>query len=166
MTQKQQSNNTVNATTAGHNNGNSNADNDIEQAAASIQIDASGLYKTHHTHLTDAEREQYKEQPTPLTEALRQRIQVRGPMTIAQYMGECLTHPLYGYYSRKEHILPSPSASSTATANSMRGDFITSPEVSQVYGELLCLWFILVWTQLGEPPRIQFIELGPVSSIL
>jgi hypothetical protein len=137
---------------------------DDDSNTSSIEIDSSGLYKRHHTHLSDADRQQYKEAATPLTDELRHRIRVRGPMSIAEYMNECLTHPLHGYYSTKENILPSPSSSpSSSSSSSVRGDFITSPEISQVYGELLCIWYIAVWMQLGQPGRIQFIELGPVS---
>ncbi|KAK9826002.1 hypothetical protein WJX74_004410 [Apatococcus lobatus] len=76
-------------------------------------------------------------------------IQFRGgPITVAEYMSEVLTNPTAGYYSRQE-------------AFGERGDFITSPEVSQIFGEMVGIWCITVWQQLGMPEQLRLIELGP-----
>ncbi len=42
-----------------------------------------------------------------------------------------------------------------------KGDFITAPEISQMFGELLGLWMLEVWRQQGSPKRIKLVELGP-----
>ncbi|XP_055333334.1 protein arginine methyltransferase NDUFAF7, mitochondrial-like isoform X2 [Paramacrobiotus metropolitanus] len=84
---------------------------------------------------------------------LGQRIKATGAITVAEYMKECLTNPMYGYYTRKNPI-------------GRQGDFITSPEVCQIFGELLTLWCINEWAIAGAPTAFQIIELGPGSGIL
>jgi NADH dehydrogenase [ubiquinone] 1 alpha subcomplex assembly factor 7 len=88
------------------------------------------------------------EAPTPLEGEIRRLIGIAGPMPIADYMRLCLTHPQYGYYSTRD-----PFGSS--------GDFITSPEISQMFGELIGLWMAQVWRQMGAPDNIRIVELGP-----
>ncbi|CAI7881477.1 unnamed protein product [Closterium sp. NIES-54] len=41
------------------------------------------------------------------------------------------------------------------------GDFITSPEISQMFGEMVAVWAMMAWQQLGAPPRVHLVELGP-----
>ena len=84
----------------------------------------------------------------PLEADLRRRIAISGPMPIAQYMAACLCHPEHGYYMTRD---PFGAA----------GDFITAPEISQMFGELIGLWAAAVWRQMGSPANIRLIELGP-----
>jgi NADH dehydrogenase [ubiquinone] 1 alpha subcomplex assembly factor 7 len=79
---------------------------------------------------------------------IRRRIAVSGPMSVAQYMAVCLSDPKYGYYMRRDPL-------------GARGDFITAPEISQMFGELIGLWAIAVWKLMGEPESVRLIELGP-----
>src|ERR1700743_1867140 len=65
-----------------------------------------------------------------------------------RYMEMCLTHPRYGYYVAKDPL-------------GREGDFITAPEVSQMFGELLGLWAASVWQALVAPPILRLIEPGP-----
>ena len=67
---------------------------------------------------------------------------------MARYMEVCLSDPKYGYYRRREPI-------------GAAGDFITAPEVSQMFGELIGLWCAVTWYQMGAPERIHLVELGP-----
>lgn len=85
---------------------------------------------------------------TPLGEELRRLITAEGPITVERYMGLCLTHPRHGYYIGRE---PFGAA----------GDFVTAPEVSQIFGELIGLWAATVWQMMGEPPEVRLVELGP-----
>jgi NADH dehydrogenase [ubiquinone] 1 alpha subcomplex assembly factor 7 len=85
---------------------------------------------------------------TPLALKLRAQIAVHGPLGIAEYMQACLLDPTHGYYN-------------TSDAIGRRGDFITAPEIAQVFGELIGLWCAVVWQQMGSPERIDLIELGP-----
>ena len=84
----------------------------------------------------------------PLEAEIRRRIAVAGPMPVAEYMGLCLAHPQYGYYVTTDPL-------------GLRGDFITAPEVSQMFGELIGLWLATIWQQLGSPENIRLVELGP-----
>jgi len=86
--------------------------------------------------------------PTPLAEELCARIRRDGPISVAAYMDACLHHPVHGYYRKRDAIGRS-------------GDFITAPEISQVFGELIGLWCAVVWRQMGEPRTLNLIELGP-----
>ncbi|MDO9413678.1 MAG: SAM-dependent methyltransferase [Pseudolabrys sp.] len=85
---------------------------------------------------------------TPLDIEIRRRIAAAGPMPIDQYMGLCLADPEHGYYTTRDPL-------------GARGDFITAPEISQMFGELIGLWMTAVWRQMGAPNPIRVIELGP-----
>ncbi len=85
---------------------------------------------------------------TPLALQLKERIRREGPMTVAQFMQACLHDPEHGYYRRRAAI-------------GAAGDFITAPEISQAFGELIGLWCAVVWQQMGSPERVSLIELGP-----
>ena len=85
---------------------------------------------------------------TPLEQRLRARIRRDGPMSVADYMGAALGDPEHGYYRRRDPL-------------GAAGDFVTAPEISQVFGELIGLWCIVTWRQMGAPARFHLIELGP-----
>jgi NADH dehydrogenase [ubiquinone] 1 alpha subcomplex assembly factor 7 len=85
---------------------------------------------------------------TPLARLLIERIAAAGPMTMAEYMAECLMHPVHGYYSTRDPL-------------GARGDFITAPEISQMFGELLGLCLAQAWLDQGAPPALVLAELGP-----
>ena len=84
----------------------------------------------------------------PLEAEIRRLISIAGPMPIAQYMATCLSHPIHGYYMTRD---PFGAA----------GDFITAPEISQMFGELIGLWAAAVWRQMGSPENVRLVELGP-----
>ena len=85
---------------------------------------------------------------TPLGRLLVERIREGGPITIADYMADCLLHPVHGYYTSRE---PFGAA----------GDFITAPEISQMFGELLGLSLAQAWLDQGRPDPFTLAELGP-----
>lgn len=76
------------------------------------------------------------------------RIAQNGPMSLADYMAECLLHPEHGYYTTRP-----PFGS--------QGDFITAPEVSQMFGELLGLCLAQSWLDQGAPTPFTLADLGP-----
>jgi NADH dehydrogenase [ubiquinone] 1 alpha subcomplex assembly factor 7 len=88
------------------------------------------------------------EEQTPLEREIRHRIGAAGPMPIAEYMRLCLSHPNYGYYMNRDPL-------------GARGDFITAPEISQMFGELVGVWLASVWQQMGAPQNVRLVELGP-----
>ena len=85
---------------------------------------------------------------TPLEDLLIRRIRATGPITLADYMAECLLHPKHGYYSTRDPF-------------GAGGDFITAPEISQMFGELLGLSLAQTWLDQGSPAHFTLAELGP-----
>ncbi len=85
---------------------------------------------------------------TALESEIRRRIAVAGPMPVADYMRHCLTHPKIGYYIHSDPL-------------GSDGDFITAPEISQMFGELIGVWMVAVWQQMGSPENVRVVELGP-----
>ena len=85
---------------------------------------------------------------TPLEAELRRVIAADGPISVATYMRLCLGHPLLGYYMTRDPF-------------GRGGDFITAPEVSQMFGELIGLWAAAVWQTMGSPAQVALVELGP-----
>jgi NADH dehydrogenase [ubiquinone] 1 alpha subcomplex assembly factor 7 len=84
----------------------------------------------------------------PLSELIDRQIRETGPMSIATYMGLALTHPRDGYYSGADPL-------------GARGDFVTAPEISQMFGELIGFFVVNLWQQMGEPRSFTLLELGP-----
>lgn len=85
---------------------------------------------------------------TPLDRLIRAEIRAGGPMDVARFMGLALGHPAHGYYATRDPF-------------GQAGDFVTAPEISQMFGELLGLWAVAVWHGLGQPDRLHLVELGP-----
>jgi NADH dehydrogenase [ubiquinone] 1 alpha subcomplex assembly factor 7 len=75
-------------------------------------------------------------------------IEDKGPISIAEYMRLCLTGRADSYYMRSDPI-------------GLQGDFVTAPEISQVFGECIGLWCVDMWTKLGSPGAVTLVELGP-----
>jgi SAM-dependent MidA family methyltransferase len=68
-------------------------------------------------------------------------------------MRQCLTHPEGGYYTRQ--------TTSGKDQFGTKGDFVTSPEISQVFGELVGIWLYAEWLAQGRKEKVQIIEVGP-----
>ena len=79
-----------------------------------------------------------------LAAKFRRLIAHSGPISLAQYMGEANAR----YYNSRD---PLGSA----------GDFVTAPEISQMFGELVGLWLADMWDRAGRPDRVHYVELGP-----
>jgi SAM-dependent MidA family methyltransferase len=83
-----------------------------------------------------------------LRDILIARIRAQGPLTLAEYMAECLMHPEHGYYARQDPL-------------GAKGDFTTAPEISQMFGELLGLSLAQAWMDQGAPEAFTLAECGP-----
>jgi NADH dehydrogenase [ubiquinone] 1 alpha subcomplex assembly factor 7 len=69
-------------------------------------------------------------------------------------MAQSLNHSPHGYYQHKLEKI------------GIEGDFITSPEISQIFGEMIGVWCYFVWESLGKPNKINLVELGPGKGTL
>ncbi len=87
-------------------------------------------------------------QETPLSQRIKKHIHVSGPLPLDQYMAMCLSDPSDGYYM-------------TQNPFGTVGDFITAPEISQMFGEIIGLWAIDMWMKMGCPSPTTLIEIGP-----
>ncbi|GAM17505.1 hypothetical protein SAMD00019534_006800, partial [Acytostelium subglobosum LB1] len=110
----------------------------------SFSVDKSGLKRFPATVHTNEK----KYAITEFEKYLQTNAQVRGPFSIDTLIKECLTNPKYGYYMNKDVF-------------GKGGDFITAPEISQLFGEMIGIWCVATWESMGRPPRLQLVELGP-----
>ncbi len=85
---------------------------------------------------------------TPLERRIRSRIRAEGPIPVADYMAMAMGDPEDGYYVTRDPL-------------GAAGDFTTAPEISQMFGELIGLWCVVAWRQMGAPKHFLFVELGP-----
>ncbi|CDS09164.1 hypothetical protein LRAMOSA10524 [Lichtheimia ramosa] len=104
--------------------------------------------KLHRSYSTASKNAFNKETLSPLGKHLRDSIKLTGPMTLAHYMRQVLVNPLSGYYMHDDVF-------------GSQGDFVTSPEISQIFGELAGIWYLTEWMRLGKPKETQFVEFGP-----
>jgi NADH dehydrogenase [ubiquinone] 1 alpha subcomplex assembly factor 7 len=84
------------------------------------------------------------EKAKDLGKTFRRLIRETGPISLAHYMAESNAR----YYTSRDPL-------------GEEGDFITAPEISQMFGELIGLWFADLWVKMGSRKHIHFIELGP-----
>jgi NADH dehydrogenase [ubiquinone] 1 alpha subcomplex assembly factor 7 len=85
-----------------------------------------------------------KTKDLPVSRSLAAEIEKNGPMPVAAFMGAAAAH----YYATKDPF-------------GTEGDFTTAPEISQMFGEMIGAWLVDVWMQMGQPEKVQLIELGP-----
>jgi SAM-dependent MidA family methyltransferase len=87
-------------------------------------------------------------QSTPLGEKIKALIRASGPISVTDYFALCLADPQYGYYKTRE-----PFGTS--------GDFITAPEVSQMFGEIIGIFMVQAWQTHERPDSVRLAEIGP-----
>lgn len=89
----------------------------------------------------------------PLADKIARRIASGGPLPVAAFMAMALYDPEAGYYAAREPL-------------GAGGDFVTAPEISQVFGELVGVWCAEMWETIGSPDPVILAELGPGSGAL
>lgn len=87
---------------------------------------------------------------TDVEKIMLDNIKATGPISFSTFMQLSLGHPTYGYYMKPEHAV-----------FGTQGDFITSPEISQMFGELVALWMIKQWMDTNAKVPFRVVELGP-----
>jgi NADH dehydrogenase [ubiquinone] 1 alpha subcomplex assembly factor 7 len=85
---------------------------------------------------------------TPVGETIKALIAIQGPISIAEFMTIALHDPSGGYYATRDPF-------------GAQGDFVTAPEISQMFGELIGLWIGQTWMDQGAPAWPLLVELGP-----
>ena len=85
---------------------------------------------------------------TPLAHKIVRLIEQAGPLPISDYFALCLADPEYGYYHSREPFGRS-------------GDFVTAPEVSQLFGEMIGICLVQSWQAQGSPSEVRIVEIGP-----
>ena len=96
---------------------------------------------------------------TPLAELLAERIWSFGPMTFADFMRECLYHPVHGYYSKAASNYNSELAS-TSPKTRRFADYYTSVDVHPIFARLLARKFAAMWESLEQPKEFALVEAG------
>uniref|UniRef100_M4BZN6 Protein arginine methyltransferase NDUFAF7 n=1 Tax=Hyaloperonospora arabidopsidis (strain Emoy2) TaxID=559515 RepID=M4BZN6_HYAAE len=96
----------------------------------------------------DINADKKKSQENALVHVICSMIEVKGPLTVAEFMTRAVGHPDYGYYMKKDVF-------------GSQGDFTTAPEISQMFGELIAVWCVATWQQMGTPSHVKIIEMGP-----
>lgn len=84
---------------------------------------------------------------TPLKCRIASLIAATGPIPVNEYMALCLFDPQHGYYTTREPF-------------GLAGDFVTAPEVSQMFGELVAVWLCHAWMTIGRPMPVTLAEIG------
>ncbi|MBJ26202.1 MAG: methyltransferase [Alphaproteobacteria bacterium] len=90
---------------------------------------------------------------SPLEYVIKTEIYQQGSITVERFMSLVLSHPKYGYYSSRDSI-------------GGEGDFITAPEISQMFGEMLGLWALVTWQQTNGDKNLSLTEIGPGKGTL
>ncbi len=86
--------------------------------------------------------------PGALETLIRDKINKNGPIPLDVFMETALSHPRHGYYRTRDPFGP-------------KGDFITAPEISQMFGEMIGAWTADLWQQMGSPSAFSLVECGP-----
>ena len=121
-----------------------------------IRIDRSALYNVEQNNSKNESvtTSSIKEILTPLARELQSYIKLKGPLTLHEFITQASNNKTHGYYQNETDKIGST------------GDFVTSPEISQLFGEMISLWCVSVWELMGCPKEVNLVELGPGNGTL
>lgn len=86
---------------------------------------------------------------TPLKQKIARLIEAHGPISVTNYFALCLADPEYGYYKTRDPF-------------GRGGDFVTAPEISQLFGEMIGIFLVHAWQQHLKPKGdVRIAEIGP-----
>lgn len=85
---------------------------------------------------------------TELGEKIKAIIRANGPISVTDYFALCLADPEHGYYKTRQPF-------------GRGGDFVTAPEVSQLFGEMLGIFMVHAWQRHNTPAHVRLVEIGP-----
>ena len=85
---------------------------------------------------------------TPLTGKIKALIAANGPLSVTDFFAICLADPEHGYYQTRQPF-------------GREGDFVTAPEISQLFGEMIGIFLVHAWQRHGMPANPRLIEVGP-----
>ncbi len=116
-----------------------------EKAAEKARKEAEARAEAEQKAREEAEAKAQAElAAADLGKNFRRLIRETGPISLSQYMGESNAR----YYASRDPL-------------GEEGDFITAPEISQMFGELVGLWLADLWVKMGASDNIHYVELGP-----
>ncbi|KAG9231862.1 S-adenosyl-L-methionine-dependent methyltransferase [Amylocarpus encephaloides] len=121
------------------------------QARIALRNAARGKCRTPCSAIRHSSSE-VRQWSTPLAKQLSEAITATGPIPLASFMRMCLTSDVGGYYTSEQE---------GRDQFGRKGDFITSPEISQVFGELIGIWFVAEWMAQGKKDGVELVEIGP-----
>jgi len=136
-----------------------------------FSIDRSSMFEPD-IHLPDKpnfnDKKLNYEESTPLSNELISWIGIDGPLNTSKFMREALTHPKYGYYtSKSDDFDDDDDDENESSPIGKLGDFTTSPEISQVFGESLFIYFLSLFrNNLPKGDKVELIEIGPGKGTL
>ena len=69
-------------------------------------------------------------------------------LPLDKFINLCLYNKKFGYYMKKNPF-------------GKEGDFITAPNISRLFSEMIAIWILSFWQSLGSPKKFNLVELGP-----
>lgn len=111
-----------------------------------VNLHASEMSTPDRATVSDKYKKEFK---TPLCVELISKATTQGYYPLAQFVKDCLTHPQYGYYATKKHVIGAEKA-----------DFLTAAEIP-FFGDVLAAWVMDTWQKMGTPRVLHLVELGP-----